>query len=188
MAEPAPDRGRGSSGWVAALVVAMFVAPILVAWWFAYISPPNAGLGMLNRGSLLTPPLVVADEPALAPLAQIPLAPGEWAMVYFTGATCDDACERGRQQLEQVYTVLGHDKTRVRVATVAAAGEASSEPLLLVAPALAARLAAAAPAAVTAGTVLLDWRGRVVIFFGPEHTPGDIKKDLKRLLRASKIK
>ena len=38
------------------------------------------------------------------------------------------------------------------------------------------------------GVVFLDWRGQIVSYFVIDADPANIKKDLKRLLRASKIK
>ena len=41
---------------------------------------------------------------------------------------------------------------------------------------------------VSDGVVFLDWRGQIVSYFVIDADPANIKKDLKRLLRASKIK
>ena len=38
------------------------------------------------------------------------------------------------------------------------------------------------------GIVFLDWRGQIMMYFEVDAPSGDIKKDVKRLLRASKIK
>jgi hypothetical protein len=38
------------------------------------------------------------------------------------------------------------------------------------------------------GVVFLDWRGQIMMHFPDTALPADIKSDLKRLLRASKIK
>lgn len=178
-----PRTGR----WTALLVVAAFVAPIGIAWWFVYVAPP-AGGAMLNRGALLEPPLDIHADPALAPLGAIPLAPGEWAMIWFGAGPCADACRAGQERLAQVYRVLGHDQTRVHRRAVAGAVGGDTGDNILVAPALTARLGAATGIERDGAVVFLDWRGRIMIAYGPEQSPGDIKKDLKRLLRASKIK
>jgi hypothetical protein len=40
---------------------------------------------------------------------------------------------------------------------------------------------------VTSGIFFADWRGQVVSYFPENANPADIKKDIKRLLRGSKV-
>ncbi len=177
--------------YTVALVVALFVVPILVASWLALVSPPGGG-SLLNRGTLIEPPLDVNADPVTAALAAIPLAPGEWAMIHYGPGPCAEACERAVGTLETIRSVLGHDGTRVRIAAVVdAPGGAAHR--VIVDPAARARLAAAVAAGGASdgaeqGVVFLDWRGQVMMHFADAGEPGDIKRDLKRLLRASKIK
>ena len=94
---------------IAALVTAMFVVPIVVAWWFALIQPPDNGAGMLNRGMLIAPPLDINADAAMTPLTTVPLEPGEWAMMNFSQNACDPVCEEALKKLATIHAVLGHD-------------------------------------------------------------------------------
>lgn len=62
----APVRKR--SGWVPLTVLAVFVAPILVAWWLAILHPEAAPPRQLNHGELIRPPVDFSADPAGAGL------------------------------------------------------------------------------------------------------------------------
>jgi hypothetical protein len=177
----------------ASLVIAMFVGPIVLAWWLAVANPPAEQLDLLNRGTLIQPPLDIHSDAALSPLRAIELAPGEWATLYFSADNCGQACQASLTMLDTIRSVLGHDGTRVKV--VAVLDETASEPhgLTIVDSAARARISAAVDHYVAddqagSGVVFLDWRGQIMLHFADIGAPADVKKDLKRLLRASKIK
>ncbi|MGR8918613.1 MAG: hypothetical protein ACU85V_03265 [Gammaproteobacteria bacterium] len=194
MAEPERKRGGLPPRLTLLLVVAAFVAPILIAWWFAFVSPPESS-ARLNRGVLIQPPLDARAERVLAPLGAIELGPGEWAMLAYTAGACGTDCNATLGMLRTIRQVLGHDGTRVRIAALAdeagATDVGDAVELIVDAPAR-ARVAAGVsagggPAAAASGVVFLDWRGQLMLYFADASQPGDIKKDLKRLLRGSKI-
>lgn len=177
------------------LVVTAFVVPILIAWWMARVQPPASGSHLVNRGTFIRPPLDIRADAALAPLTEIPLEPSEWALVYYAPGECADACRDAIEMLQTIRSVLGQATTRVRVAAVLDhAADVPAATHLVADAAARARLAAAAAAGtgadtpLQAGVVFLDWRGQVMMYFADTSTPADIKKDLKRLLRASQIK
>jgi hypothetical protein len=174
-------------------VVAVFVLPLALAWWFAIASPESAPRARLNRGTLLAPPLALAGDAALAPLAALSLAPSEWALVYYQAA-CDDSCRAKLRMLEAIREVSGQAATRVHIAGVVDVDGAQSRPsprLIVDAEARAAlerEVSARSGLALPAAIILLDWRQQVVLAFAPSAPPADIKADLKRLLRASAIR
>lgn len=170
------------------IVVAVFVAPILAAWWLAHVAPPGDDR-LLNHGTLLRPPLDIRATDELAALRAIPLAPGEWAMIYFTPGSCAEACTQAVDMLERIRSLLSHDATRVRIAVVTDTPSATAVPGAVADASARARLAAAAPAGAAPGSgiVFLDWRGQLMLYFPDAAQPADIKDDLKRLLRGSKI-
>jgi len=174
-------------------VVAAFLVPIVLAWWFAVVRPPSVEDGLINRGVLLRPPLDTASQPETFSLSRIELAPGEWAMVYVGPGACDVDCKETLSRLGTIRSLLGQGVTRVR--TAALLDEAPKETLSVVVVAddtarsyvtewVAARVADVGPR----GIIFLDWRRQVMMYFDMNAPPGDIKKDIKRLLRASKIK
>ena len=178
---------------ILALVVALFVLPILIAGWMAR---HQAGLGqhLVNHGIFIRPPLDIAADPDVAALRAVTLDPGEWAVVYFTSGACDVGCTAAVATLLTLKSLLGNAATRVRIVRVTDAAAAAEHGLIAIADARARRrLSALAtspddPQASDRGVVFLDWRGQIMMRFADTAAPADIKSDLKRLLRASKIK
>lgn len=174
-------------------VVAVFVLPIGLAWWLVSARPPALTEELVNRGRLLTPPIDVRAEPALEALATVPLAAGEWALLTVGEGACEGPCAVALARAQDVRTVLGQGATRVRVVAVTDRPPASGPGVIAIADpalrgALGAALRARGPGLGPSGMLLLDWRGQVAMHFPLDAPPGDVKKDLGRLLRASKVR
>ena len=188
---PAQQRRRGIG--VPLLVVALFVLPIALAWWLAESGVASSSSNLLNHGTLVTPPLDIHASDDSRSLAQIPLAPSEWAMVYFAPGTCESTCEAHLGLLKTIRSVLGHDGTRVRIALLLDSAAAVNGATTVIADTKARELIGGTLAKRTAkaterGFILLDWRGQIAMYFPETAAPADIKADLKRLLRASAIR
>lgn len=186
------ENKKSGSRWTLFAVVLAFVMPIGIAWWMVHVSPP-ADEALLNHGELIRPPVNLNQADSLAVLGQIPLGPSHWAMLYYT-ENCASECEQALAKLNGIHQVMGSSFERTQVALLSAtpAPGALAKNNLSDAAAY-ARLSAAVAAGIRAesaadGIVLLDWRGQVMMYFAASHDPAEIKKDLKRLLRASKIK
>ena len=188
--DPSARAVRRRNRWYALTIIGAFVAPILVAFWIAILHPQVLSQHRLNHGLLLTPPLDLADVPALLTLAQFPFKPGEWGMLYYAAGACAEDCAKAVARLADIRELSGQDGTRVHVialvdaaarpiarATTVVEHEARSE----LARAVAVRTGVGGDAAI----VLLDGRGFLVMAFPPDAPSADIKADLKRLLRAS---
>ena len=76
--------GVFSSRLIGFLVVAAFVAPILMAWWMVRTPSLLSDMGLLNRGALVSPPIDIRLSERYGALRDLEMAPGEWAIVYFT--------------------------------------------------------------------------------------------------------
>ena len=111
---PEPKQRRPRATLTILTVVAAFVVPILLAWWFALIRPPSVEDSLINRGALLRPSLDTGSRLETSSLSRIELAPGEWAMVYVGPGTCDDGCKEVLSKLATIRSVLGQAVTRVR--------------------------------------------------------------------------
>lgn len=172
------------------LVVAAFVVPIIAAWWLAMIEPPGEGAGLLNHGRLLTPPIDVRGDADYAVLDQLALGPGEWAMIFYSAGPCAEACRQELATLTTIRSLIGNDGTRVKVAALLDGGSAEL-PLVttLVDPGARRKLAGrvAADDVSADGTVFFDWRGQIMLHFPLGAPPADIKADIKRLLRGTKL-
>ncbi len=183
--------GVFSSRLIGFLVVAAFVAPILMAWWMVRTPSLLSDMGLLNRGALVSPPIDIRLSERYGALRDLEIAPGEWAIVYFTDSRCEDNCLETLNLLSTIRILLGHSGTRVQINGLFASGNAEqlgylndSDALTSLSTELAVRTEIAT---VTSGIFFLDWRGQIVSYFPENADPADIKKDIKRLLRASKL-
>lgn len=174
-------------------LVFIFVSPILVAWVYTagFIDIP--ALGRTNRGTVVNPALSLRDVADAGPLFELAkLQPGEWALTYVAPGECGQTCVEILARLKTIRSLLGYNGQRVR-ALVVADGSASADPAhILSHPTLAKymldRLQEAGAQSAQGQIVLIDWRQQVAIRFAPDVAPIDIKKDIKKLLRASQIR
>ncbi|OED35462.1 hypothetical protein AB833_30000 [Chromatiales bacterium (ex Bugula neritina AB1)] len=183
----------------------IYAAPLLAAWiWFAYVSS-HEGAGVSVNGELIVPAV---------PLEKFDLVDGrgtawplqnlreKWSMVYFSGPVCDDPCEKNLYNMRQVRLSTGRRMDRVQRILVTTDVDAMDGKLAQASEGL----------AVVGGSIeqvqtlkrqilkaqdgmgacekciyLVDPFGNVMMRFPPELEPGRIYKDLKHLLKVSRI-
>ncbi len=181
------------NGWVPLAVLAVFVLPILVAWWFAIMHPEAVPQGQLNHGELIHPPVDFMSTPAGPALAALKLAPADWGLMYFGAGPCASDCVRVVELLTTVRSLIGAQGARVHVAALVDAAPAPVIDQALTIVDAGARALLAREAAARTGTrreqgiVLLDSQRLAMMIFAVDASPADIKEDLKRLLRGSAI-
>lgn len=184
-----PKRQR----WVPFAVVIAFVAPILVAWWFAIMHPEKIPQRQLNHGELIQPPVDFSAEAAGAALKALQLAPAEWGLMYYGAGPCGVDCVKTVELLTTIRGLVGAQGARVHVAALVDAAPAQSiDQALIIADAGARALLAREVAARTGvarehGIVIVDSQRFAMMLFSADAEPGGIKEDLKRLLRGSAI-
>ncbi len=188
-ADPA-KRGR-----VKLLLLAAFFALPVVGGWLAYVfdwAPGDTG----NYGELLAPrsvPAVALPGMDGEPL-RLPDLRGRWILLTFDTGACDAYCERKLYFIRQARRALGADMNRIERVWILTD---RSRP----APELAAAIAgtyvvrgesgfdAAFPAqqAVADHIYLVDPLGNLMMRFPRDPEPALIIKDLRRLLKYSRI-
>ena len=187
------SREHSASRWPLFLVIACFILPLVVAWMLVQ-SPQSVGLGpLLNKGFLLQPPLDIKSEIELEPLQTITLEPSEWGAILFTNGLCEAKCVKAASNLAVIRDVLGHSGSRFKLIGLFESEKDISGFMHIRNTNLAQQLAKLVKERgvvepVSDGVVFLDWRGQIVNYFVIDADPASIKKDLQRLLRASKIK
>jgi hypothetical protein len=152
-------------------------------------------------GELIQPPVpmptVALFGPAGEALAEDPLR-RRWTLVYVTGEGCGESCQRILFETWQVRYLLHRDLDRVRRILVYTGAPpdpgfvAERHPDLLVADGTAADapalLAALPPSAASGDAVyLIDPLGNLMMRFPVTGTWQDMHKDLKKLLKLSRI-
>ncbi|HNL22989.1 MAG TPA: hypothetical protein PKK51_13310 [Rhodocyclaceae bacterium] len=131
-----------------------------------------------NRGELLQPPPVVK--------AQLPeAAAGKWVLILVPEANCDALCASRLDALRRIQVSLNKDMARLRRVVMAAdPGEPGITQAQAAQPDL---LVARRDATWTAspGVYVADPDGHLVLRYGLDTEPKDIRSDLDRLLKYS---
>jgi hypothetical protein len=188
--------GRIFSSRVIVLVflISLFVLPIGIAWLMARSGFFSDAAELINNGKLLTPPISIENHEPLKDLNDIALQPGHWAVIYFDSGECRDTCSDSLSSLHKVWLVLGHDGQRVKIRSIINTTSASDTVENILNNAISLSLGSEIGTRLkleespVSGVVFLDWRGQIMLYFPNMENPGHLKKDLKRLLRGSKIK
>jgi hypothetical protein len=154
-------------------------APFVLGWaaWYFKLWTGSAG----NYGELITP----------RPLSGAPFEElrGKWLLVTFDAAACGAECEKKLYYMRQVRTAQGKEQARVeRVWIVTDSGTPRRE---LLAAIEGTRIAAVKPEGFPGDPVehvyVVDPLGNLMMRFPPDPDPSRMLKDLKRLLRYSRI-
>jgi hypothetical protein len=187
-----------------ALLAAVFLGPLALAFWLYYGGAGFRPPGRVNYGELVAPP---RSLPEVRPttLAGQPLAPGflrgTWSLVYVAAGACDARCRQALADTRAVWLGLERDEARVRRVLLVDAGCCDPGWLAVVHPDLvAARLDAATrerllaafpdygvPVAAAGRTYLVDPLGNLLMSYPPGAGRAGILKDLRQLLRLSHV-
>ena len=184
-------RGR----WKALLVLLVCAAPVIASYLTYYFYQPQ---GRTNYGDLLEQRPVdglagVTPEGQAQRLGDLG---GRWLMVMTSPGVCDTACEHRLYISRQVRTTAGKDMDRVdRVLLEVADGAPSAAVLaqhpglhrLRVDPARLSEVLGMTVADAEARVLIVDPLGHLMMQFPPDVDPSRMKKDLARLLRASRV-
>lgn len=168
---------------IAAVALLPFVGSYLLYWFW---QPAEH----VNYGELITAPL-----PELHAASVLPQLQGKWAFVMVDSGACDEWCQRKLYIMRQVRLTQGKNMDRIeRVwlvddavvpAPTLLSEYAGTHVLEEAVPALLAKLPSAG--AVSDHIYLVDPLGNLVLRYRRDADPSRIKKDLSRLLRASRI-
>jgi hypothetical protein len=154
-------------------------SPLVLGWaaWYFELWTGSPG----NYGELIAP----------RPLSGAPFEElrGKWLLVTFDTAACGPDCEKKLYYMRQVRTAQGKERGRVeRVWIITDAGMPRRE---LLAAIEGTRVAKAQPEGFPGDPVehvyVVDPLGNLMMRFPPDPDPSRMLKDLKRLLRYSRI-
>jgi cytochrome oxidase Cu insertion factor (SCO1/SenC/PrrC family) len=197
------------------LILACFAIPLLLAIiWLQVLRVQGSTYGDTSRGELVVParPFEAFSVTTSAGEAWgLDELRGAWTLMYLADGECADACQQSLYHMRQVRLALNHRMDRVRrtvlpaVDTPMDASLVAEHPGLLVLNANAAEHAAftaqvrAAEAAMHAaaggegeapefvGIYLVDPNGNLMMRFSEDLDPRYMLKDLKHLLKVSRI-
>lgn len=179
-------------------IATLFFVPVLIAtlmqskWWA--FEPAHS----TNRGALVEPPMPL---PAGAIQWQSPIA-GKWAIVYLATPPCEARCIEDATTLSAIYVAAGRRQEHLAVGLFPAAPGTRLDPEVLGDTGIltvgdgqdpsawrvfrdAARNAGIGDTELAGKVFLVDPAGRIALGYPADFTPGDISKDLKRLLKGA---
>ena len=201
------QRGFLSSRQAFVLLVLIFLAPTFVAWVMHHSSEEGwRPGGMTNKGLLVHParPLDLPAEMTIGDASVNDYLQGLWTLVYIGDADCDAVCNENLYKMRQIRIAQNENMNRVQRLYLVT-GEVIPEPLasllekeypeLDVLPVSAAQAARFAPYFLIDGTPMqgaervyvIDPLGNLMMYYPLNAEPGGMLKDLKKLLKYSKI-
>jgi cytochrome oxidase Cu insertion factor (SCO1/SenC/PrrC family) len=174
-------------------MAAIAVLPPVVACLLYFTWRPAS---LINYGELIAPVALAefraTGDAALTDLARLR---GKWVLLAVDGGACDGYCQRKLYLMRQLRLTQGKEMERIERAWLVD-DEAAPNPALEREYAGTTRIAARGSAVVGAlpasGSVrdhvyLIDPLGNVILRYPRDPDPSRMKKDLARLLRASRI-
>lgn len=188
------------------LLAALFLGPLAVAYGLYFLSDWRPA-GTVNKGHLVNParplPKLALRTPDGAPVASDALRKS-WTLLYVGSSNCAEACRKALYNARQVHTALGKEAHRVQGVYVAtddaALGalqsflDAEHRGMKLWTTGLAARIelmvflgGAGMDPAAPGNIYVVDPLGNWVLYYLPDDAPKGMLKDLKKLLRVSRI-
>lgn len=204
MNRPLSESNRRSGQSKLLLLALVFFGPLVAAWlYYAGLDDGALPGDRANRGVLIRParPITEPDlrTPAGEALGEEALR-GRWTLLYLDVGQCEQACEDRLYELRQVDTALGRESTRV--ARLYVSDEAPDpdrrdylqtyHPRLQVAltptdGAFRGHFDSLPAAAAGAHVFVIDPLGNLMMTYRPDQPAKDVYKDMKRLLRISRI-
>ena len=187
------------------LLLALFAAPVVLAWLAFYVLPEWRPAGTANHGELIEPlrPLPPFQLETLAgDTVDEAFVRGKWTLVYLMQGACNDRCVEHLYRLRQVRLAQGKNIDRVqRLVLWDATGVSPAKQAELdshfpgqVVLSLAERQPSALLDAfvlqgrdpLQAGRVyVVDPLGNLMMSYEPQAEPGGMIEDLERLLKYS---
>ena len=186
-------------------IFSLFAVPLIVASIYLHMVRVSGGaLGDTSRGQLISPAVPLTEFSLQSPEGEFNLdsVRGHWTLLYAPVGECSDTCQQNLYHMRQVRLALNHRMDRVERAVLVQSGEQIPSDLLQQHPGLIAATGDAAQQAQLSGQLkdaqkamepladaiyLIDPLGNVMLRFPHDLDPGLMLKDLKHLLKVSRI-
>lgn len=186
-------------------IFAIFAVPLLLASIYLHLVRTSGGsLGVTSRGQLIAPAVPLTDFTLQAPEGEFNLdsVRGIWTMLYIPKGECLDACKINLYNMRQVRLALNHRMTRVQRAVVLESPAQLGQDLREEHPGLIAATGSVAEQSALNSQIesaqqgmeplqdaiyLIDPFGNVMLRFPHNLAPKSMLKDVKHLLKVSRI-
>jgi cytochrome oxidase Cu insertion factor (SCO1/SenC/PrrC family) len=198
MAEATTPKSPLRGQLVLVALFTVFFLPIFFAWALNVELPHWLPFGKTNHGQLIEP----AQRFEVSMLTAVDGAPidealirGKWTLVYIEPSACLAECDEAVYRMRQSRYAMGKDMERIQRLVVAPRSLAkqaaekllADDPSLTVVAAEREWIERPPPALGQAEIYIVDPQGYLIIWYRADADPAGLIKDLKRLLRISKI-
>ena len=201
------QRGFLNSRQALVLLGLLFMTPAFVAWVMHHSSEEGwRPEGTTNRGMLVHParPLKLPADLQVAGVSVNDYLQGKWTLLYIGDNDCDDVCNNNLYKMRQINIAQNENMKRVQRLYLASGEDLSGalgELLQKEYPQMAVALLSATQAGQIAPDFLIDDvsmegaervyivdpLGNLMMYYAADADPGGMLKDLKKLLKFSKI-
>ncbi|MFK8082063.1 MAG: SCO family protein [Granulosicoccus sp.] len=186
-------------------IFAIFAIPLILASIYLHLVRSSGGsIGDTSRGQLIQPAVPLTEFSLQTKGGEFNLdsVRGLWTMLYIPAGDCLDACEKNLYHMRQVRLALNHRMDRVQRAVLMTSSTQVSPELLAEHPGLIAATGSSAEHARLSEQVdtaqqgmevlqdaiyLIDPFGNIMLRFPPDLAPKSMLKDIKHLLKVSRI-
>ena len=186
------------------IIAAMFLLPLVLAWFMYTGTIDYKPASTRNLGQLVDPPLPMSWDdirlinfPGEAPVPATQELATHWVILRIVPNSCAEKCVQYVTQLRQIHRAAGRNQSRVRIAlllsepvqlpTVTQLRDIYPEFNLITSGNGALQTAMGQAARDMSSTYLIDPLGNIMMVYEPGTDPNNLKKDLKRLLTWSKL-
>jgi hypothetical protein len=189
---------KTKSRWTLFIVMALCAAPMTFSYLTYYVIKPQ---GRTNYGDLIDPRAYPIPELSVSTLDGKPAAleqfKGKWIMLQVNGGDCQKACADKLYYMRQLRFAQGKDMDRIERVWLVTDKEAINPQLIrefegtsmlrVDAKKLAAWLPVDAGTSAADHYYMIDPLGNLMMRFPKDPDNNKIKKDIGKLLRASRI-
>lgn len=188
------------------IIAALFVLPLVLAWLMYIGAVEFQTESTRNKGILVSPPIPLdwrqafPVEAGTQPEAALEDLLKHWVVLYPLEGACDLDCEQHLSSIRQVHLASGRDRERLRLVVLfpdhAPADTANTVktiydkfiPAADTTGGLRHAIKSASSSITRQGsTYLIDPLGNIMMVYPATSDPNDLKEDLKRLLKWSKL-
>ena len=197
---PVSRTTQNRNRWMLIALMALFLSPVIAAWLWK----PDT---FRNRGDLIDPPRPLANVQMISPdggSVDLNSFFGRWTYLFFVGDDCNDSCKQLSDAIGRVRLSQGKNDKRIRLIvvtlnpdslpslsqirlvmpqTVVLAVDASKREKLLSQFAPRTDELTQQPSKI----FLVDPLGNLMMSYPVQSEATDLRKDISRLLRASRI-
>lgn len=194
MSQSPPSKSNGRLKMLFILLVC--ATPVFVSYFMYYVVKPE---GRTNYGTLLTPPVDAGKVPVTVDgkPAALDALKGKWLMVTSGPSACDATCVERLYLIRQVRETTGKEKDRVTQVWLVTDNNLPSKEITDAYPAvkilriddkaLNAALPTDAGQSIKEHIFVVDPLGNIILRFPAKPDPSKMKKDMSKLLRASRL-